>query len=79
MGMYLNAKSEIVRAGLTLEPIAKELGITVPTLSLKLNGRYPLTLNEAVIIKNVIQRTKIEKGITMNVDMPLELLFEEVG
>lgn len=76
--MYPNVRAEIARAGLTLEPIATELGITVPTLSQKLNGKYPITLGEAKKIKDIIVKAKIHKGITMNIDLSIEVLFEEV-
>lgn len=66
--MFKNLKAEFVRDGLTLEVVAKELGITVSTLSLKMNGKYPFTLNEAKKIKNILKA-----------DIPLEILFEEVG
>lgn len=66
--MYKNVKAEFARKGLTLEVVAKELGVTVSTLSQKMNGKYPFTLNEAKAIKKVLE-----------VDIPLEILFEEVG
>jgi transcriptional regulator with XRE-family HTH domain len=66
--MYKNVKAEFARKGLTLEIVAKELGVTVSTLSQKMNGKYPFTLNEAKTIKKVLE-----------VDIPLEILFEEVG
>lgn len=66
--MYLNVKAEMVRQGLQLKDISKALNKSVGTVSLKLNGKYPLTLNEAKKIKSVLQS-----------DMPLETLFEEVG
>lgn len=75
--MYPNVEAERTRAGLTLEPIAEELDITVSTLSQKLNGKYPITLAEAKAIKDIIVRTKLDKGITINIDMPIEILFEE--
>lgn len=74
--MYPNLEAERTRVGLLLEPIAEELGITLPTLSLKLNGRYPVTLNEAKKIKEIIVREKNRKGISVNIDMTLEELFE---
>ena len=64
--MYRNAKAEIVRAGLTLEHIANELDIAISTLSQKLNGKYPITLNEAKKFKKVVKS-----------DLPIEILFEE--
>ena len=77
--MYPNVEAERTRAGLTLEPIAEELGITVSTLSQKLNGKYPITFCEAIKIKEIIVREKTKKGISINIDMPLEVLFEEAS
>jgi transcriptional regulator with XRE-family HTH domain len=66
--MYPNLKAEFARLGLTLEVIAKELDVTVGTLSLKLNGKYPITLNEAKKLKEIAKT-----------DIPLEILFEEAS
>ena len=66
--MYRNARAEMVRAGFTLETMSAEMGIAVGTLSQKLNGKYPITLNEA---KNFKKITKSE--------LPLEILFEEAS
>ena len=71
--MYPNVRAEFARKNLTLEKIVEELqkrGITmtVPTLSLKLNGKYPITLDEAKAIKAIT-----------GADIPLEVLFEEAS
>ncbi len=66
--MYPNCKAELARQDITLEKLAKVLGLALTTVSLKLNGRYPLTLREAKAIKNFL-----------NVDIPLEILFEEAN
>lgn len=66
--MYRNAKAEIVRAGLTLEMIAAEMDIAASTLSQKLNGKYPITLNEAKKFKKIVKS-----------DLPIEILFEEAS
>lgn len=66
--MYPNVKAEMARNGITLEMLAKPLDITPSTLSKKLNGHFPLTLNEAKTIKDVIKA-----------DQPLEKLFEEAS
>ena len=65
--MYRNAKAEMVRAGLTLSDLSKALGGTISTWSLKLNGRYPITLDEAKAFKKLV-----------NSDLPLEELFEKI-
>ena len=65
--MYKNAKAEMVRQGLRLEDVSKEMGITIATLSQKLNGKYPITLNEAKQFKTIVKT-----------DLPLEVLFEAV-
>ena len=71
--MYPNYEAERARKGLTLEKIVIELekrGIkrTVPTLSLKLNGKYSLTLNEAKALKEIVET-----------DLPIDVLFEEAS
>ena len=63
--MYKNVKAEMSRNDITLEDLAEALGKTVSTVSQKLNGKYPITLNEAKIIKK-----------RLGVDIPLEELFE---
>lgn len=65
---YPNLEAELVRAGLTKKDLAPILGCTRSTLSLKLNGKSPLTLLEAIKIKQFI-----------GVDMPLEELFAETA
>ena len=64
--MYPNLKGELAKGGFKLEPIASYLGITISTLSQKLNGKYRLTLEEAVKIKKFIGSK-----------LPLEVLFAE--
>lgn len=63
--MYKNVKAEMSRKGIILEDLAEALGVTVSTVSQKLNGKYPITLTEAKIIKS-----------RLGVDLPLEELFE---
>lgn len=63
--MYRNVKAEMSRKGIILEDLAEALGLTVSTVSQKLNGKYPITLAEAKIIKK-----------RLGVDIPLEELFE---
>ena len=66
--MYQNLRAELARKGLTLTDVANELGVRLATISDKMNGKYPITLNEAKKIKRFL-----------NVDLPLEELFKEVG
>lgn len=75
--MFPNVRAEIERAGLTLGAVAEELGITASTFSQKMTGKYPFTVSEARQIKAIIVRAKKAKGITMNIDLPLDILFEE--
>jgi len=66
--MYRNARAEMVRAGLTLADVAPNLGdkgVTVATLSQKLNEKYPMTLNEAKAFKRIVRS-----------NLSLEELFE---
>ena len=76
--MYPNVEAEKARVGLTLEPIAKAWGVTVSTASLKLTGKTMITLGEAKILRDLIVAEKQKKNITVNLDMTLDVLFEEV-
>lgn len=64
--MYPNVNAERARQRLTLEEFAKLLGLSRGTLSLKLNKKAPITLDEAKAIKKALKT-----------DMSLEELFEE--
>lgn len=66
--MYRNAKAEMTRRGLKLEDVATKMDMTISTLSQKLNGKYPFTLNEAKQFKIIVET-----------DLPLEVLFEEAS
>lgn len=63
--MFRNAKAEMTRLGLRLEDVAPQMNMTPATLSQKLNGKYPITLNEAKLFKKIVKS-----------DQPLEELFE---
>lgn len=63
--MYRNAKAEMVRAGVTLADLSQNLGGTISTWSLKLNEKYPLTLDEAKNFKSFVKT-----------ELPIENLFE---
>ena len=52
--MYRNLEAELARNGITKTNVAAELGLTLGTLSLKLNGKSNLTLPEAIKIKTII-------------------------
>ena len=62
--MFRNLNAEMARRGITSAYLAKELGLTPTTLSLKLNGKSDLSLKQAVRIKAIL-----------DVDIPLETLF----
>ena len=64
--LYPNLRAELARKGIKLEELAHSLNITLGTLSQKLNGKYPVMLNEAKQIKKVI-----------GTDLPLETLFSK--
>ena len=52
--MYPNLDAELARKKITRTTLAHQLHKTPTTLSLKLNGKAPLTLAECVEIKKVI-------------------------
>ena len=66
-GYYL-VKVLMTRLGITYGDIAKELGYSTGIVSRKINGKYPLTLNEARIIRDLVAP-----------GMLIEELFKEAG
>ena len=71
--MYANFNAEYARRGFKLESLAEEMrnrgmSRTVSTLSLKLNGKYPLTLGEAKMLRDIVAP-----------ETPLDVLFEEAS
>lgn len=62
--MYENLRAELARKGKTLVDLSQDTGIKYQTLSQKLRGLTPLTLKEAVEIKQAL-----------DLDMSIEDLF----
>ena len=62
--MYLNVKAELARQNLSVVDLSNKTGIRYQTLVEKLNGKYPLTLDEAKKIKTAL-----------GVDLSMEELF----
>ena len=62
--MYLNVKAELARQNLSVVDLSNKTGIRYQTLAEKLNGKYPLTLDEAKKIK-----------AALGVDLSMEELF----
>lgn len=62
---YRNAKAEMIRAGMTFSVVAEKMGVSPQALSLKLNGKTTLTLDEAKVFKKIVKT-----------DLPLEELFK---
>ena len=56
--LFKELEAEMVLKGLTQGQVAKEMGITPTTLSLKLNGKSPISLRECMQIKNIIGSSK---------------------
>lgn len=52
--MFPNLDAEMARKKITRAALAEKINKTPTTLSLKLNGKAPLTLNECVEIKNAV-------------------------
>lgn len=66
ISLYKNLEAELARRKLSRTMIAHELGITIGTLCLKLNGKANLTLPEAKKIKNYLK-----------CDMSIDELFDD--
>jgi hypothetical protein len=63
--MYPEVRAEMARKKISLDTIANGLECTVSTASLKLNGKSPITLREAVKIKSIVGS-----------ELPIEELFK---
>jgi len=66
--MYSNVKAELARHNLTLVDLSNKTGIRYQTLVGKINGNYPITLDEAKKIKEAL-----------GVDISIEELFERAS
>ena len=66
--MYLNLKAEFARRNMTIGTVATLMDMSVSTLSRKVRGIIPFTVNEAKKLK-----------VVLNTDLPLDVLFEECG
>lgn len=64
--MYGNVKAELARKSLSVVDLSNKTGIRYQTLVDKINGKYPVTLEEAKTIKSALE-----------VEIPLEDLFEQ--
>ena len=53
--MFPNLRAEITRHNLTMGQVAEAVGISITHFSLKMNGKYAFTLNEALAIKNFLK------------------------
>ena len=67
--MYRNLKAELVRHNISNIDVAKKLGLTKGTASLKINGKTKISLEEAFDIQDLIHE---KSGITI----PIEELFK---
>lgn len=54
MRLFPNLDAEMARRKITRMVLAEKINKTPTTLSLKLNGKAPLTLSECVEIKNAV-------------------------
>lgn len=66
--MYSNVKAELARRNLSIVDLSTKTGIRYQTLADKINGKYPMTLDEAKTIKSAL-----------GVNIPLEELFEQTS
>ena len=64
--MYSNVKAEAARKSMTMVDLSAKTGIRYQTLVDKVNGKFPITVEEAKKIKSALA-----------VDIPLDELFEQ--
>lgn len=67
--MFRNLKAELVRNNISNIDIAKTLGITPGTASLKINGKAKISLTEAFAIQKLVYEKSGNK-------MTIEYLFK---
>ena len=53
--MYPNLNAELARRGWNKKVLSEKIGIRYATIIDKLNGKYPLTLNECKAIKKELE------------------------
>lgn len=63
--MYPTLRAEMARRRITASMLAVAIGVNDGTISRKLTGKAPITLGEAVTIKEYLET-----------DLPLDVLFE---
>ena len=63
-------KAELTKADISNQEVAKKLGVTEGTASLKTNGKTIITLDEAFLYQELIEE---KTGICI----PIEILFKE--
>lgn len=63
--MFETVRAEMARKNMSIVALAQATGIRYQTLSEKLRGNFPLTLQEAVGIKSAL-----------DLNMPIEELFD---
>ncbi len=53
--MFHNLDIELTKARMTRRELAKSIGVTPTTMSLKLNGKSSISLKECIDIKKILQ------------------------
>lgn len=66
MGNMELLRKFIERSGISLTNIAKQLNITYVALNNKLKGKYAFTLDEALLLKKVLNLTQNEWDAVFN-------------
>lgn len=60
MGDMKLLKELIERSGISVTNLAKQLNITYVAFNNKLKGKYPFTLDEALLLKKILHLTQSE-------------------
>ena len=55
--MFKNLEKEILKNGITLEEISKELNIPSDLVRKKINGTKQFTLKETILLRNIIDKS----------------------
>lgn len=59
--LFLNVRAEMVKAGINVSTLAKEMGITAQALYKKFNGTSEFSLKDTIAIRDILSKYTNEK------------------
>lgn len=59
--MFKNVRAEMIKAGINVSKLAKEMGISQQALYKKFNGSTQFTLKDTLLIRDILEKHNNEK------------------